>query len=184
MKPMICIVIPLGAAPGYPDQGLPQPPGTGIWPSPGHPAHPIAPGGQPGHPDQGLPPGAGHPSHPIALPPMPVHPEHPIAGVGGTPEHPIYTPPAPGVPSHPIYIPGTPTHPIALPPGTVWPPLPPNAGEGPGVVVVLAWVPSVGYRWVVVDTSQQPDQGLPQPPPGPDQGLPQPQPPSAQPRRR
>jgi hypothetical protein len=116
---------------------------------------------------------------------MPVHPEHPIAGVGGTPEHPIYTPPQPGHPSHPIYLPvppASPEHPIALPPGSVWPPLPPDGGSG--VVVVLAWVPGVGYRWVVIDTSQQPDQGLPGAPVAPDQGLPQPQPPTAQPRRR
>ena len=82
---------------------------------------------------------------------MPVHPEHPIAGVGGTPEHPIYTPPSPGHPSQPIFIPGTPTHPIALPPGTVWPPLP---GGAPSKMVLLAWVPSVGYRWVVVEAGQ------------------------------
>src|SRR5246500_655881 len=38
---------------------------VGIWPSPGHPAHPIAPGGPP----PGIWPSPGYPAHPIVLPP-------------------------------------------------------------------------------------------------------------------
>lgn len=59
--------------------GGPMPPGQGgppsIWPSPGHPAHPIAPGGPPPSiwPDPGRP----HPEHPIALPPAPPEPIQP-----------------------------------------------------------------------------------------------------------
>jgi hypothetical protein len=76
----------------------------GIWPSPGHPAHPIAPGGSPpgiwggappyvdigGPPQQGsgVWPGQGQPSHPIAP--------------GGQPPHPSQ---GPGFPTHPIFIP-------------------------------------------------------------------------------
>lgn len=73
--------------------GGPMPP-VGIWPSPGHPAHPIAPGGPP----PGLWPG-GHPEHPIVLPPdkPPEVPPpsvwpNPPEGIAPTPEHPIYYP--------------------------------------------------------------------------------------------
>jgi hypothetical protein len=75
-----------------------EPPG--IWPSPGHPAHPIAPGGPP----PGIWPSPGHPAHPIAPGGQPPgiwgggnagFPTHPIApggqppGIwGGTP--PVY----------------------------------------------------------------------------------------------
>jgi hypothetical protein len=50
---------------------VPAPPGTPpgtIWPSPGHPSHPIAPGGSPGVPTHPIAPGGGgtQPSHPIA----------------------------------------------------------------------------------------------------------------------
>ena len=98
---MLALIVPLG------DLGNLVPPG--IWPSPGHPAHPIAPGGSPGHP-----------AHPIALPPLP--PGMPLPpGLGGTPEHPIYLPPGarqgPGFPTNPI-APGGP------PPGGVMPPYP------------------------------------------------------------
>jgi hypothetical protein len=52
-----------GVAPPYPDHGLPPP--VGIWPSPGHPAHPISPGGPP----PGIWPSPGVPTHPIVIPP-------------------------------------------------------------------------------------------------------------------
>jgi hypothetical protein len=144
LKPMLIFVLDEGGVPGHPDQGLPgQPPG--IWPSPGHPAHPIAPGGQP----PGIWPSPGHPSHPIApggqpgapdnsLPPLqpgvgiPVFPTHPIApgGSGGGGE--------------------VPTHPIELP-------------ELPKGAFVIVWVPGQGYVAVPVKPGR-PDQGLPQPP--------------------
>lgn len=72
-------------------------PPVGIWPSPGHPAHPIAPGGPP----PGIWPSPGHPAHPIVLPPEggvpPIQPPdsvwpNPPEGIAPTPEHPIYYP--------------------------------------------------------------------------------------------
>jgi hypothetical protein len=81
-QPFLALITPLSGghpdqglppvSPGYPDQGLPgQPPG--IWPSPGRPTHPIAPGGRPPvYPDQGLPGGQGGvPTHPIHIPGVP-----------------------------------------------------------------------------------------------------------------
>lgn len=74
--------------------GGPMPPGPGspgqppsIWPSPGHPAHPIVlppeqppGGGQPPsiwpNPPEGIAP---HPEHPIVLPEPPDKPPEPIA---------------------------------------------------------------------------------------------------------
>jgi hypothetical protein len=139
----------------HPDQGLPgQPPG--IWPSPGHPAHPIAPGGRPPgiwggpplYPDQGLPGSQPHPSHPIVIPPGALGP--------GQPTHPIYIPPiastGPGFPTQPIYIPpgaiapGVPTHPIVIPPDQLPHPSHPIAPGG---------------------APPRPDQGLPGAPPQP-----------------
>jgi hypothetical protein len=72
--------------PTHPIAGAPP----SVWPSPGYPAHPIAPGGAP--------------------------PE--IWGPILTPENPIYIPITPppdsGLsPTHPIYIPVYPSHPIA-----------------------------------------------------------------------
>jgi len=158
MKPQLCLIVPLGEmGGGTPEHPIaPVPPG--IWPLPGYPSHPIAPGGTP----PGIWPGPGQPSHPIELPP---------GSVGGTPEHPIYYPPPyPLRPSHPIVLPpgsisGTPEHPIYNPPHPdhslpgagsppgIWPgpgypthPIAPGGGEG-------IW-PSPGY----------PDQGLPVPP--------------------
>jgi hypothetical protein len=85
---MLAYIIPLqtGGEPTHPIAGPPP----GIWPSPGYPAHPIAPGGAP--------------------------PE--IWGPILTPEHPIYLPIMPpegsGLePTQPIYIPVYPSHPIA-----------------------------------------------------------------------
>jgi hypothetical protein len=94
MQPYLALITPLSGGhpdqglppqPVYPDQGLPgQPPG--IWPSPGHPAHPIAPGGRPpgiwggppSYPDQGLPPGGSVGVWPS--PGVPTHPWVPPAG--------------------------------------------------------------------------------------------------------
>jgi hypothetical protein len=106
----------------YPPQ---QPPG--VWPSPGVPTHPIAPGGQPPE----VWPGPGQPAHPIApggappgIWPSPGYPAHPIAPGGGPsqgpgfPTPPIYIPITPppdsGLsPEHPIYVPVYPSHPIS-----------------------------------------------------------------------
>jgi hypothetical protein len=112
----------------------------------------------PGRPDQGLPGGGGggRPSHPIVLPPLPPDLK---------PDHPIYLPP-PGAPEQPIFLPVEPEHPIQLPPGQIWPPLPPSAGVG-GKVVILVWVVGVGYRWFYLDAPviypPQPPQPTPKP---------------------
>lgn len=146
MQPYLALITPLGSG-GSPDQGLP-PGGVGIWPSPGHPAHPIAPGGGGG---VGIWPSPGHPAHPIApggpplgfwggsgqpypdqgLPgqppgiwPSPGHPTHPIAPGGRPPG--IWGGGGMPVPTPPIYLPpGTlpdvkPEHPIYIPP-SIWP---------------------------------------------------------------
>jgi hypothetical protein len=83
---------------------LPPPQPPGIWPSPGHPEHPI-------YNPPGIWPSPGYPAHPIVLPPnviwpSPGYPAHPIAPGGPPPG--IW--PSPGVPTHPIVIPpdGTP----------------------------------------------------------------------------
>jgi protein LSM14 len=128
MQPYLALITPLGSG-GYPDQGLP-PSGVGIWPSPGHPAHPIAPGGQP----PGIWPSPGYPAHPIAPGGQPPGiwggaPSYPDQGLPGQPPG-IW--PSPGYPSHPIApggqppgiwpSPGHPAHPIApggRPPG-IW----------------------------------------------------------------
>jgi hypothetical protein len=55
--PPVSIWPPTPLPPDYP-----MPPGS-VWPSPGHPAHPIAPGGAPPHPDQGLPGAPSRPDH-------------------------------------------------------------------------------------------------------------------------
>jgi hypothetical protein len=52
----------------------------------------------------------------------------------------------------PPVIAGTPEHPIALPPGTIWPPLPGVQGD----LVILVYVPFVGYRWLVIDADLSP----------------------------
>jgi len=87
----------------------------GIWPSPGHPTHPIAPGGPP--PQVGWTPPGTQPGHPISgggyvigwVPGygyvfIPIGGAPPVSGgEGGEPTHPIVVPPEP---------PATPTHPI------------------------------------------------------------------------
>jgi hypothetical protein len=191
-------VEPLGSPPEV-GGGPIYPPG--VWPPPGHPAHPDLPGG-PVDPGYGvpLPPVVSHPipptpEHPIELPPTyPVDPDYglPIGpGVWPQPPKPVdpgYGVPIPIAPEFPIYLPpqvnpplppGSPAHPIALPPGSVWPPLPPSVT---GTVTALVWIVGVGYRWTVIDTSLKPTHPIMPPsrvPVSPDQGLP----PSAQPKR-
>jgi hypothetical protein len=153
-----------GGAP-IPWPGYPLPPELGIWPSPGHPAHPIAPGGPP--PVAGWTPPGYQPSHPIAG--TGLRPEHPIAPGGPPPG--IW--PSPGHPSHPIFYPpgiwgggaeGFPTPPIVIPPPDWQPPggtEPPEAGEPPVAVggeqpiqpikvpeYILVHYP--GYGWIAV----------------------------------
>ena len=89
-----------GVPPAYVDIGGP-PQQPGIWPSPGHPAHPIA----------GPPPSVTHPIPPV---------------VGGGPVFPPENPPPawwPGSPSHPIppsVWPQPPTGEQPPPPANAW----------------------------------------------------------------
>lgn len=118
-----------------------------------------------GTPDNSLPDGGvsgGRPDQ--GLPSLPNYPSTGLPGGGSInlPGNPIVVPPAfpdqglppavwPGVPVHP----GTPANPINLPPGAVWPPLPPAAGSS-GKAVILAAIPGVGVRWVVIDLAARP----------------------------
>jgi len=192
MAGYLAYIIPVDGG-GRPDNSLPQPP-VGIWPSPGHPSHPIV-----------LPPGSvgGTPEHPIYYPPA--APEHPIVlppdSVGGTPEHPIYYPPSVwppgGHPSHPIapggsppgywggVAPPYPTHPISpggKPPG-IWggPPLYPDQGLPPGGTPIeppselpppaghtddiVVMIYKPGQGWSGAAYDVAPDQGQPVPTP-------------------
>lgn len=112
--------------PGY---GVPGPPPQ-IWPSPGHPAHPIAPGGRP----PSIWPSPGHPAHPIA----PGGPPPGIWGGAGEgfPTPPIFLPPSGGHPGQPPGIWGPPgpwpTPPIYIPsPPPEYPNPPPEATKPP-----------------------------------------------------
>jgi len=128
----------------YPPEVWPPLPGQppGIWPSPGHPAHPIAPGGPP--PIAGWTPPGFHPSHPIAP--------------GGPP--PVAAPPIYFPPGQPPVIwpgPGYPAHPIAPggPPPEVWPTppeKPPGGGQSPPVI----W-PSPGHPAHPIVIPEPPD---------------------------
>lgn len=135
--PYVAMIVPLGAAPGMPDNTLP---------------------GGPNYPSQGLP-GGPRPSHPIALPPLPpgFRPDNSLPGggtIGGTPENPIYNPPAPdqGLPGAGISLPVRPDQ--GLPPGVgIYPPVPPGSVAPGTKVLVTVSVPGVGTRWAVVDLS-------------------------------
>lgn len=150
-----------GAGEGFPTPPIviipPEKPGQPpvvIWPSPGHPEHPI-------FMPPGIWPSPGHPAHPIVRPPAIIWPQPPGGGPPvaiwpGRPEHPIVLPKPPGLdnphPEHPIVIPlppeiwpnpGRPAHPIVIPPeeGT----LPPDE---PIIVWKAGWSEQTG--WVVV----------------------------------
>jgi hypothetical protein len=164
----------------YPDQGLP-PSGVGIWPGPGVPTHPIAPGGPPptvwpgpGRPDQGLPvppqvwPGPGRTDQGLPVPPEiwpgPGRPDQGLPGQppgfwGGspvpTPTPPIYLPSPPGIWG------GAPSYPDqGLPPSCVgiWPgPGRPDQGLPPSGVGI--W-PSPGrpeHPIVIPPESEMPE---------------------------
>lgn len=107
---MLALIIPLSGIPGlHPEHPIVLPPPS-IWPSPGYPAHPIAPGGSP----PGIWGGAG------GLPPWVMPPiYYPPGGGGGSPPG-FWGPPGPW-----------PTPPIAMPP-SIWPPggNPPGGGGG------------------------------------------------------
>lgn len=126
-----------GGRPTHPIE-LPDPP-PGIWPPPtvGHPIQPLPP-------TDGTPPGTiwpspGHPAHPLPRPP--VSGGRPDQGLPGGPE---VQPPQPGQPLP--TPPGTPGHLPAPTPTKFW---------------VVAGIPGYGWRYVCVDPTLKPDQGLP-----------------------
>lgn len=150
--------------------------------SPGVPTHPIAPGGPPprpwgpiNYPDQGLPGNQPYPDQslpgqqpgiwgPIFYPDqgLPGNQPYPDQGLPGSqprPTHPIYYPP------YPTTGPGFPTAPIVLPPSE----LPPQP-VGPDKMVIVVFVPTVGYKLFVVDKPQGYN-----PPTGPSTEIPTPQ---------
>jgi len=135
MKPMVCLVIPLG---GMPDNTLPGVP-PGMWPGGGDISTLPAPG-RPGYPSTG----------PVR-PGRPVDPGYGIGdiGVGGGPAvppggvavPPIALPPELWPPAATL-PPGEVMPPIAEVPPGVWPPPPPPQG------FVLAYLPGYGWKYV------------------------------------
>lgn len=133
MESFLAMITPIsGGAGGVPTPPIYYPPS--VWPGPGYPAHPIAPGGgpsQPPFPTHPIAPGGTTPPwgpglspSPPGIWPSPGFPAHPIAPGGGPsqgpgfPTPPIYLPIVPPAdsglsPEHPIYIPVYPGHPIA-----------------------------------------------------------------------
>jgi hypothetical protein len=134
---------------GHPDQGLP--------------------GGPSDYPDQGLPGDQPYPDQGLPVPPPGVWPPptvtHPIVPAPGVPPGSIWPPVPP-----PVVWPRPPGHPDqGLPPspGTPDQGLPPAAGHPdqglprPETFWVVCGIPGVGWRYVAVDPSLRPDQGLP-----------------------
>jgi hypothetical protein len=120
--------------PGYgidegelPEVEPPEPP-IGIWPplTPEHPWRPIDPG-------------FGHGG-----------PERPSTGPVPTPRPPGA--PDQGLPGEPPVVGGGPV----LPPGTIWPPLPPGVHGKYLALVLVAGMPGVKYRYVVIDADARP----------------------------
>src|SRR6516164_5539576 len=101
-QPILCLIVPIGDAGGGPPTigGGPIMPPPSIWPSPGHPAHPIAPGGGGGSvaPPIYIPPEV-WPPPPADLPPGAVWPPLGVVvwipGYGATVITSTGTPPAP-----------------------------------------------------------------------------------------
>jgi hypothetical protein len=137
-----------------------------------------------GHPDQGLPDGEGPvdpdygidegelpevepPDPPVGIWP-PLTPEHPWRPIPGWPERPstgpVPTPRPPGTPDQ--GLPGEPPtagHLPSFPPGAIWPPLPPGVHGKYLALVLVAGMPGVKYRYVVIDA----DASFPKPEPKP-----------------
>ena len=147
-----------GMSGGYPDNSLPgdQP---GIDNS--------LPGMQPGI-DNSLP----IPPPPLGVWPPPV-PTHPIViAPPGTPPGVIW--PSPGVPSHPIAMPPPPRPDQGLPGSQPKPdqglpsgPVHPSHPIASQTYWMLCYAPQFGWKYVTVDPSLRPDQGLPAPQPTP-----------------
>lgn len=145
----------IGGGPILPERpSIPRPP-VGIWPplTPDAPWRPIDPGF-----GVGRPPSVG--GGPITPPPTP-----PAGGIGGRP--PERPQPGPGDGGAEV------APPIALPPGMIWPPLPEGVHGKYLALVLIAGMPGVKYRYVVIDAGLRPKPPMVRPPGGrPDQGLP------------
>jgi hypothetical protein len=140
MASFLAMITPLSSGNGQPPT---------IWPSPGVPTHPIAPGGPPPgywggvappYVDIGLPgpqpPSGAHPSHPIWRPDLGFWGGYrpPYVDIGPPGQQPGIWP-SPGVPTHPIVLP--PDLPPTLPPPDSRP-----------IDWKTVWSPTTG--WVVV----------------------------------
>ena len=90
----------------------------------------------------------------------------PIAGNLPSPPIGIWPPPNAGNPIVPI----PPEVSNELPPGGTWPPLPPGAN---GKYLVIAGIPGVGWRYVVIDSTAHIDNKPIEPAHRPSQGLPE-----------
>lgn len=187
-----------GGQPGQPTHPIYNPP----YPSqgPGFPTHPIAPGGPPlgiwgggnmPYPDQGLPgyqpyPGQGLPGNqPYPGQGLPGNQPYPGQGLPGNQPYPgqglpppplgIWggRPPAyvdiggPGAQPMPGWGPGFPTNPIVIPPGDL-----PDHEVGDDEMVIVIFVPGIGYKLAVVPKPETPP-GY-NPPTGPSTERPQP----------
>jgi hypothetical protein len=151
---------------GYPvdRHGRPIDPGFGVGGGPIDPGFGVGegggidnslPGDQPGI-DNSLPPDPGHPWLPGHRPPH--------IGGGPIPSLPPRLNPPPvqiWPPSAPVFPipPGTPDNELPIPPGAIWPPLPPGMPEGQ--ILVLVYITGIGWRWTVIDTTLEVDNGLP-----------------------
>jgi len=124
-----------------------------------------------GHPDQGLPGGEGpvDPEPPVGIWP-PLTPEHPWRPIPGFPDRPSTgpVPPQPG-PGQPLpRPPGEIGQLPVFPPGAIWPPLPPGVHGKYLALVLVAGMPGVKYRYVVIDA----DASFPKPEPTPPEAQP------------
>jgi hypothetical protein len=145
---------------GQPDNALP---GGGGHPSQGLPGH--------GHPGQGLPmpPSGTLPAPPPGMWPPPSLGNPILPAPPGTPPGTIW--PSPGLPDHPSNVlPGgghASGQPIPPPPGgsidNTLPSAPPQAGNGlPSKTYwMICYAPNLGWKYVAVDPSLTPGQGLP-----------------------
>jgi hypothetical protein len=132
------VLPPGGSVGGTPEHPIYYPPE--IWPDPGQPAHPIAPGGPP----PSVWPEPGWPAHPIAPGGPPPRPAHPIF-IPGSPAHPIYG----GAPIlDPDNMPDHPEEPDAKSGTWIW-----VMREG---LMTLGWV-----QGPVTENPERPARGLP-----------------------
>jgi hypothetical protein len=122
--------------------------------------------------DEGELPEVEPPEPPIGIWP-PLTPEHPWRPIPSWPERPSTGPVPPGRPpgSPDQGLPGDPPtagHLPVFPPGAIWPPLPPGVHGKYLALVLVAGMPGVKYRYVVIDA----DASFPKPEPKPPEAQP------------